>query len=205
MSLPSNGTTDTSADRGAEFEVMRKLCEDVSQRYGCLVTVTREDGPRRPANSLDLPPSQASWSFLLWGPERKVMDARSAILQERPQDTYIFIDVPRRDIVDPVQLRISGNDVPERIRQIEENTGAGIWVMSNDEEQAQRMYGKATYGLRPEPIVRLVLSGTTENVELAKVRVLVMLDQIVSPGTDSLSAANIDERTEQYGSRMLRH
>jgi hypothetical protein len=39
---------------------------------------------------------------------------------------------------------------------------------------------QVTYGLETERLCELVITGSTESVEVAKVRLLVMLDELVS-------------------------
>ncbi|BEI88056.1 uncharacterized protein CcaverHIS019_0107740 [Cutaneotrichosporon cavernicola] len=214
-SPPSLHQDAAAAER--EWDAVQKLCNDITSREGCLVTISRDamlsdvhDEQRAPSPS---PPSL--WNFHISGAYQAVMSARGAILRETPRDNRASLKVPRGEILDKPLALVSPlkADVKHRLDEIVNDTRASITVLNTDasgvsnyaqvlatadpdvgtkdsrdsspppgeEDDADcgaAAQGQASYGLETERMCELVISGTVESVELAKVRLLVMVDEL---------------------------
>ncbi|TXT11510.1 uncharacterized protein COLE_01920 [Cutaneotrichosporon oleaginosum] len=213
-SPPSLQQDAAAAER--DWEAVQKLCNDITSREGCLVTVSRDsdlDGhDERPSSPT--PPSL--WNFHISGAYQAVMSARGAILRETPRDNRASLKVPRGEILEKPLASVSPlkADVKRRLDNIVNDSRASITVLNSDasgtpgyaqvlatadpdegtkdsrdaspppgEEEdkdgsSPPAQAQASYGLETERMCELVISGTVESVELAKVRLLVMIDEL---------------------------
>lgn len=257
VNLPSSGTLASiplpnidassnaaliSAQTERDWEVVQKMCLDITSREGCLVTVSRELDMSNP----EADPSTAAtvWNFHLSGGYQSVMAARGAVLRETPRDNHVSLKVPRTDVLESPLGKVSPlkAEVQRRLDDIALESRAHIAVINNDivngvavlatadGQSAQPSHapsqdpqttaaesagidsvttgpagvnadaavkdvspsksqanattapsaGQMSYGLETERMCEIVVTGSVECVEVAKVRVLVMLDELVS-------------------------
>ncbi|EPQ25950.1 uncharacterized protein PFL1_06405 [Pseudozyma flocculosa PF-1] len=119
------------------------------------------------------------YNFHLSGGYQQVMGARGAILRENPFKVKSSIKVPRADVLEASSGSSPGADpvkpdVRRRLDEISSTTGAGVLVITSDARGAD-----LGYGLETERMAELVVSGPFESVELARVKVLVLLDELL--------------------------
>lgn len=213
-----------AAQAEREWEQVQKLCDDVTSREGCLVTVSRdvihgaEGGDHDGGRPSSPTPGGTLWNFHISGAYQAVMSARGALLRETPRDNRASLKVPRGEILEKPLAPVSPlkADVKRRLDDIANDTRANITVLNTDpngnpnfaqvlatadpdsgtqdsrdnssspqpEEESADVKGspqvqvQASYGLETERMCELVVSGSVESVELAKVRLLVMIDEL---------------------------
>ncbi|EKD02270.1 cytoplasm protein [Trichosporon asahii var. asahii CBS 8904] len=257
LSVPKSGAqASTSLQQPAadaaqaerEWDAVQKLCNDITSREGCLVTVTREAPPGHGtgaqadagdagagASQKNPADAQASmWNFHISGAYQAVMSARGALLRDTPRDNRTALKVPRSDILERPLAPVSvvKPDVKHRLDEIANDTRARIAVLNTEvaagasqpsvlatsepnssakeqgdatasppteskqastdssgtqqsqgqqqqqQNQNQQQSQQPSYGLETERMCELLISGSVESVELAKVRILVMLDEL---------------------------
>jgi hypothetical protein len=131
------------------------------------------------------------------------MSARGALMRETPRNNRASLKVPRSDILERPLAAVSPLkvDVKHRLDEIATDTRARIAVLNTETSAgagaAPTVLATAdpdgkdeaallpeddnvqpSYGLETERMCELVISGSVESVELAKVRLLVMLDEL---------------------------
>lgn len=225
LSLPKGATATQPQHTGPadaaqaerEWEAVQKLCNDITSREGCLVTVTREPLPGTSSateagddTSSTSAPAGSMWNFHISGAYQAVMGARGALLRETPRDNRTSFKVPRSDILEKPLATISPlkADVKHRLDEIATDTRARITVLNldiggqgssgtvlatadpddasgtngspttEDKGDSNGAQAQPTYGLETERMCELVITGSVESVELAKVRLLAMLDEL---------------------------
>ncbi|PWZ03626.1 hypothetical protein BCV70DRAFT_20437 [Testicularia cyperi] len=126
------------------------------------------------------------YNFHLSGGYQQVMSARGAILRENPFKVRSSIKVPRADILDvapggsPPGRESVKADVRRRLDEVQTATGAIIAIRGSEARGAD-----LGYGLETERTVELVVSGGFESVELARVKVLVIFDELMGLQSES--------------------
>lgn len=125
------------------------------------------------------------WNFHITGAYQQVMIARGMILKECPIQHRAAIKVPRSEILDsPSTKPALKPDVRKRLDDIASQTMAHIAVVNSPLSLSSRTPpdGISTNtgwsGLETERICELVVTGPMDSIELAKVRLLVMLDEL---------------------------
>ncbi|SNX85155.1 probable KH domain protein [Melanopsichium pennsylvanicum] len=119
------------------------------------------------------------YNFHLSGGYQQVMNARGTILRENPFKLTSSIKVPRADIFDaapgasPPGKESVKADVRRKLDEVQAATGATITLKSAEVRGAD-----LGYGLETERIVEVLVSGPFESVELARVKVLVIFDEL---------------------------
>lgn len=136
---------------------------------------------QQPQQQEQAKPKSPQFNFHLSGGYQQVMSARGALLRENPFRTRSAVKVPRADVLDSAPGSPPGTealkpDVRRRLDDIALATRAHIAIMSTEAHGAD-----LGYGLETERNVELVISGPFESVEQARVRLLVLLDELVSP------------------------
>ncbi|KAN0061221.1 K y domain-containing protein 4 [Thecaphora frezii] len=119
------------------------------------------------------------YNFHLSGGYQQVMGARGAILRENPFKVRSSIKVPRADVLEASTGSSPGADpvkpeVRRRLDEISSMSGATVQAIATDIRGAD-----LGYGLETERMAELVVSGPFESVELARVKVLVLLDELL--------------------------
>ncbi|KZO94984.1 hypothetical protein CALVIDRAFT_565105 [Calocera viscosa TUFC12733] len=145
--------------------------------HGCLVTFTKGDQAK-------------GWNFHLSGGYQQVSAARGMIIREVPLHTRSSIRVPRSELLDSTTSLSLKPDVRRRLDEITAVTQAHISVVHSQPHSvlgssgstgvgADGSAGTATWsGLETEKTCDIVMVGPEESVDMARVRILVMLDEI---------------------------
>ena len=120
------------------------------------------------------------YNFHLSGGYQQVMSARGAILRENPFKIKSTIKVPRADVLEAAIASSPGTDPvkPDVRRKLDEicaAAGAAIHVAAAEVRGAD-----LGYGLETERMAELIISGSFESVEMARIKTLVLLDELVS-------------------------
>ena len=132
--------------------------------------------PRASLSGVSKPPQ---YNFHLSGGYQQVMNARGTILRENPFKSTSSIKVPRADVFDvapgssPPGKESVKADVRRKLDEVQTATGATITLKSSEVRGAD-----LGYGLETERIVEVLVSGPFESVELARVKVLVIFDEL---------------------------
>ncbi|KAF8761597.1 K homology RNA-binding domain [Rhizoctonia solani] len=164
-------------------DAVQAVCIDAMQQHGCLVTYTRADDAR-------------AWNFHLSGAYAQVMAARGTSfgethLFECPVQVRAAIKVARHEILDsPTSSPALKADVRRRLDDIAGQTLAHIAVVNasatlNSVPVPDGINSQAWSGLEPERMCELVVTGTREAVAVARLRLLVMIDELSGLHADS--------------------
>ncbi|KAK1229376.1 hypothetical protein PQX77_007553 [Marasmius sp. AFHP31] len=129
--------------------------------------------------------SDQGWNFHLTGAYQQVMAARGMILKECPVQHRSAIKVTRSEILDsPSSKPALKPEVRRRLDDIASQTLAHIAVVNSPQSLSTRtppdgISSSAGWsGLETERICELVVTGPGDSVDLARVRLLVMLDEL---------------------------
>ncbi|QRV76296.1 cytoplasm protein [Ceratobasidium sp. AG-Ba] len=159
-------------------DAVQAVSMDAMQQHGCLVTYTRADDGR-------------AWNFHLSGTYPQVMAARGHIIRECPVQVRAAIKVARHEILDsPTSSPALKPDVRRRLDDIAGQTLAHIAVVNasgalSSVPVPDGINSQAWSGLEPERMCELVISGTREAVAVARLRLLVMLDELTGLHAES--------------------
>ncbi|EJT97951.1 cytoplasmic protein [Dacryopinax primogenitus] len=171
--VPSQQTHQTSPRSSLEVGVdaVQRVAMDAMAAHGCLVTFTKADPGK-------------GWNFHLSGGYQQVMASRGMIIREAPLNTRSAIRVPRSELLDSTASLSLKPDVRRRLDEITAVTQAHISVVhsqpSTGPGAVSDVSGGATTwsGLETEKTCDIVMVGPEESVDMARVRILVMLDEI---------------------------
>ncbi|KAK7058265.1 hypothetical protein VNI00_001896 [Paramarasmius palmivorus] len=129
--------------------------------------------------------SDQGWNFHITGAYQQVMAARGMILKECPVQHRSAIKVTRSEILDsPSSKPVLKPEVRRRLDEIASQTLAHIAVVNSPHSLSNRtppdgISSSAGWsGLETERICELVITGSGDSVDLARVRLLVMLDEL---------------------------
>ena len=132
--------------------------------------------PRASLSGASKPPQ---YNFHLSGGYQQVMNARGTILRENPFKSTSSIKVSRSDVFDvapgssPPGKESIKEDVRRKLDEVQTATGATITLKNSEVRGAD-----LGYGLETERIVEVHVAGPFESVEVARVKVLVLFDEI---------------------------
>ncbi|KAF7310711.1 KH domain protein [Mycena chlorophos] len=125
------------------------------------------------------------WNFYISGAYQQVLLARGMILKECPIQHRVAIKVARSEILDSPSSNPSlKSEVRRRLDEIASQTLAHIAVVNSPLSLSNRtppdsISGSGGWsGLETERVCELVVTGQGDAVELARVRLLVMLDEL---------------------------
>ncbi|KAJ7139889.1 hypothetical protein C8R44DRAFT_606260 [Mycena epipterygia] len=125
------------------------------------------------------------WNFYITGAYQQVMVARGMILKECPIQHRAAIKVARSEILDsPSSNPALKSEVRRRLDDIASQTLAHIAVVNSPLSLSNRtppdgISSSAGWsGLETERVCELVVTGQGDSVDLARVRLLVMLDEL---------------------------
>jgi len=164
-------------------EAMQKLCMEAMSHFQCMVTCspvevisTHNQGHTTPTSKL-----HPSYNFILSGGYPQVMGARGYILRSSPFKRKSIVKVPRNEVLVGSGNNNNSQNQEERVRpemkkkldEIASLTRAHLAIVG----QVSSHIG---FGLEIERSVEIVITGTYESVEQARVRLLVLLDELVS-------------------------
>lgn len=124
------------------------------------------------------------WNFYVTGPYQQVMPARGMLLKDCPVQHRTAIKVARADILDaPSSKPTLKPDVRRKLDDIAGATLAHIAVVNSPLILSSRtppdgVNSAGWSGLETERVCELVITGQGDATELARVRLLVMLDEL---------------------------
>lgn len=151
---------DPAAARRAEqdlSEQMQKLCMEAMSNYQCMVTSSPLEGGK-------------GYNFHLSGGYQQVMGARGFILRGSPFRKKSVVKVPRSEVLDAKEN--VKTEMRRKLDEIAALTKAHLAIVG-------QVSGTIGFGLETERNVEIVISGVFESVEQARVRLLVLLDELV--------------------------
>lgn len=156
----------------ADNDTVEKLTKLATSLFNIQVSWLLADGGR-------------SWNFHISGAYPQVMQARGMLLKDSPVQHRTAIKVPRADILDPPSTKpVLKQDVRRRLDEIASLTYAHIAVVNSPLSLSSRTPPDGVSssvgwsGLETERVCELVITGSSDAVELARVRLLVMLDEL---------------------------
>ncbi|GJE85934.1 meiotically up-regulated gene 60 protein [Phanerochaete sordida] len=133
-----------------------------------------------------------AWNFQISGVYQQVMLARGMVMKECPVQNRAVIKVARSDILDLPSSKPSLKlEVRRRLDEIASQTFAHIAVVNSTVALSTRSLPDGVSstagwsGLETERVCELVVTGHGDSVELARVRLLVMLDELSGLHADS--------------------
>ncbi|KAG6371650.1 cytoplasmic protein [Boletus reticuloceps] len=169
LSLPS---AQPSPPNQADSETVEKLAVFARGQHKVQLSYLLSDGGR-------------NWNFFISGAYQHVMPARGLLLKDSPVQHRTAIKVPRSDILDsPSSKPTLKPDVRRKLDEIASLTYAHIAVVNSPLSLSSRTPpdGISTSagwtGLETERVCELVVTGQGDATELARVRLLVMLDEL---------------------------
>ncbi|KAF8078380.1 cytoplasmic protein [Lyophyllum atratum] len=155
-----------------DTEAIQKLAMMAMSLHGCHVSYFLADHGR-------------GWNFHITGAYQQVMVTRGMILKECPIQHRAAIKVTRSEILDsPSSKPALKPEVRRRLDEIASQTLAHIAVVNSPLSLSNRtppdgISSSAGWsGLETERVCELVITGHEDSVELARVRLLVMLDEL---------------------------
>ncbi|KAG6911775.1 hypothetical protein DXG01_000021 [Tephrocybe rancida] len=155
-----------------DSEAIQKLAMMAMSLHGCHVSYYLANDGR-------------SWNFHITGAYQQVMVTRGMILKECPIQHRAAIKVTRSEILDsPSSKPALKLEVRRRLDEIASQTLAHIAVVNSPLALSNRtppdgISSSAGWsGLETERVCELVVTGHEDSVELARVRLLVMLDEL---------------------------
>lgn len=207
--VPSNtGSTGSATQQGAEqvdpssesaaavqranadlAEAMQRLCMEAMSSFQCMVTCS----PIEPSTSttqsnqgqgtVHSTSALQSYNFILSGRYPQVMSARGYILRSSPYKRKAVVKVPRSEVLasnkdnnhgarndgDGEQVR---PEMRKKLDEIASLTRAHLAIVGH-------VSSHIGFGLEVERSVEIVITGGYESVEQARVRLLVLLDELV--------------------------
>ncbi|VDB84505.1 unnamed protein product [Peniophora sp. CBMAI 1063] len=156
----------------ADAEALQKLTMLAMTTQGCHVSYQIAD-------------HAAGWNFLVSGPMQQLLFARGMILKDCPVQNRGAIRVARSEVLDyPSSKPQLKAEVRRRLDEIASATMAHIAVVNSPHSFSTRtppdgISSSAGWsGLDTERVCELVITGQGDSVELARVRLLVMLDEM---------------------------
>ncbi|GAA5926142.1 uncharacterized protein JCM15063_000196 [Sporobolomyces koalae] len=159
-------------------DVMQRLCVDTMAAHQCIVSFSPVDPPSASPNLSSGPDGNASndktassklYNFHLSGGYQQVMSARGSILRENPFKRKSVVKVPRAEVLDGKEnVKV---EMRRKLDEIASLTKAHLAIVG----QANGTIG---FGLETERNVEIVITGPYESVEQARVRLLVLLDEL---------------------------
>ncbi|KAF8640963.1 hypothetical protein AX17_000609 [Amanita inopinata Kibby_2008] len=155
-----------------DAEAIQKIAMMAMSLHGCHVSYLLADHGR-------------TWNFYISGAYQQVMATRGLILKECPIQHRAAIKVARSEILDfPSSKPSLKPEVRHRLDDIASQTLAHIAVVNSPLALSNRtppdgISSSAGWsGLETERVCELVITGHEDSVDLARVRLLVMLDEL---------------------------
>ncbi|KAJ6627168.1 hypothetical protein B0H10DRAFT_423110 [Mycena sp. CBHHK59/15] len=165
----NNIISDTSTQ--PDGEAIQKLAMMAMSLHGCHISYFMADPGR--------------WNFYITGAYQQVMVTRGMILKECPIQHRAAIKVARSEILDsPSSNPALKSEVRRRLDEIASQTLAHIAVVNSPLSLSNRtppdgISSSAGWsGLETERVCELVVTGQGDSVDFARVRLLVMLDEL---------------------------
>ncbi|KAL8293147.1 hypothetical protein RQP46_000841 [Phenoliferia psychrophenolica] len=186
--------TNTSVGSRGSFDLndaMHRLCVDAMAAHQCLVSFTALDSanfsPPQPSNNPGQQQQQSPQTqqqqaggaavvppgplinFHLSGGYQQVMSARGSLLRDNPFKRKSIVKVPRAEVLDGKEnVKV---EMRRKLDEIASLTKAHLAIVG-------QVSGNIGFGLETERNVEIVITGPFESVEQARVRLLVLLDEL---------------------------
>ncbi|KZT74830.1 cytoplasmic protein [Daedalea quercina L-15889] len=168
----SNYPDTQGAVSSPDYESVQKLAVMAMSLHGVHVSFSPADQGR-------------AWNFQISGAYQQVMLARALVLKDGPVQNRASIKVARSDILDsPSSKPALKPEVRRRLDDIASQTFAHIAVVNSPLALSTRTLpdgisnSAGWSGLETERVCELVITGQGDSVDLARVRLLVMLDEL---------------------------
>jgi hypothetical protein len=140
-----------------QTEQMQKICMEAMSNYQCMVTCSPLENNK-------------GFNFHLSGGYQQVMGARGYIYRASPFKNKSVVKVPRSEVLDAKEN--VKTEMRKKLDEIAALTKAHLAIVG-------QVSGTIGFGLETERNVEIVITGMYENVEQARVRLLVLLDELV--------------------------
>jgi hypothetical protein len=166
---------DPTSSKRAEQEIaeqMQRLCMEAMSTYQCMVISSPLEGAK-------------GYNFHLTGGYQQVMGARGHIMRGSPFRKKSIVKVPRSEVLD-VKENVKG-EMRRKLDEIAALTKAHLAIVG-------QVSGTIGFGLETERNVEIVITGSYESVEQARVRLLVLLDELVSLHASAVGAYEAAEK-----------
>ncbi|THH21564.1 hypothetical protein EW146_g36 [Bondarzewia mesenterica] len=171
--LSSNGHLDSHVTPSpSDTDAVQKLAMMAMATQGCHVSFSVAD-------------QGTGWNFCISGSYQQVLFARGMILKDCPIQNRASIKVARSEVLDfPSSKPALKPEVRRRLDEIASQTLAHIAVVNSPLSLSTRtppdgISSSAGWsGLETERVCELVITGPGDSVEVARVRLLVMLDEL---------------------------
>ncbi|KAA1468592.1 cytoplasmic protein [Dentipellis sp. KUC8613] len=151
----------------------------------------------------------SGWNFLISGSYQQVLFARGMILKDCPIQNRAAIRVTRSEVLDfPSSKPVLKAEVRRRLDDIASQTLAHIAVVNSPFALSTRtppdgISSSAGWsGLETERVCELVITGQGDSVEIARVRLLVMLDELSGLHAE---VCEIDQKLQAIVAGRKRH
>ncbi|KAI0757224.1 cytoplasmic protein [Daedaleopsis nitida] len=182
---PPNGLGDPQGTVSpADYDAIQKLVMMAMSLHGVHISFTPADQGR-------------AWNFQVSGAYQQVMSARGMILKGCPIPNRASIKVARSEILDsPSSKPTLKPEVRRRLDDIASQTYAHIAVVNSPLSLSTRTLpdgitsSAGWSGLESERVCELVVTGHGDSVDLARVRLLVMLDELSGLHAESCEIDN---------------
>ncbi|KAF9243803.1 cytoplasmic protein [Melanogaster broomeanus] len=195
LPLPTPQPTSTPANQ-ADNETVDKLAMLAMSVHNVHISYLLADAGR-------------SWNFYISGAYQQVMQARGMLLKDSPVQHRTAIKVPRSDILDtPSSKPALKPDVRRKLDEIASLTNAHIAVVNSPLALSSRtppdgISNNAGWsGLETERVCELVVTGQGDATERARVRLLVMLDELSGLHAES---CDVDQKLHAIIAGRKRH
>lgn len=149
------------------------------------------------------------WNFCISGSYQQVLFARGMVLKDCPIQNRSSIKVTRSELLDfPSSKPALKPEVRRRLDEIASQTLAHIAVVNSPFSLSTRtppdgISSSAGWtGLETERVCELVITGQGDSVEIARVRLLVMLDELSGLHAESV---DIDQKLQAIVAGRKRH
>ncbi|KZW02016.1 hypothetical protein EXIGLDRAFT_637795 [Exidia glandulosa HHB12029] len=144
-------------------EEVTRVVNEAKQAHACSITWSKADHGK-------------GLIFYLSGGYQNVMGARGHILRECPVQTRVTIRVTRSEVMDGSEPRA---EFRRRLDEISGQTYTRIIVAKSSTQSALPYLGSGGWGgLETERMAELVVTGPVDCVEIARLRLLVLLDEM---------------------------
>ena len=138
-------------------EQLQRLCKEAMSNYQCMVTCSPLEAGK-------------GYNFHLSGGYQQVMGARGYILRGSPFKQKAVVKVPRSEVLDAKEN--VKTEMRRKLDEIAALTKAHLAIVG-------QVSGTIGFGLETERNVEIVITGSYESVEQGRVRLLVLLDELV--------------------------
>ncbi|KAH8917217.1 hypothetical protein BT69DRAFT_1339357 [Atractiella rhizophila] len=154
-------------------EALKALAQEVMASHQCLIQVEKVGGMAgTEKNSHGIAQGGAGWNFNLSGGYNQVMSARGALMREAPFKRKCTVKVPRNEVLDSkdnVRAEMRG-----KLDDIASLTKSHLAIVGSVASNSAAV----GFGFEAERNVEIVITGSYESVEQARVRLLVLLDEL---------------------------